>query len=111
MPSRKPLRLPEYEYNTPGAYFVTVCTKERTPVLGTIVGAGDHTGPYPQSSPTGRNIATTVRSWKTLITKELGESIWQRSYYEHVIRNETDYWEIVKYIEQNPAKWYYRRGR
>lgn len=174
MPSRKSLRLPEYEYNTPGVYFVTVCTKERTPILGTIVGAGDHTGPYPRSShtavgaddyigpytqltkigklvekytqsipgidryvimpdhvhmilrvsaetetegpmwssaPTKRNVSTTVRSWKTLITKELGESIWQRSYYEHVIRNETDYWEIVKYIEQNPAKWYYRRGR
>ena len=42
--------------------------------------------------------------------KELGEGIWQRSFYEHVIRGEQDYWEIVKYIEENPAKWYYRRG-
>ena len=154
---RKPLRLPEYSYDTPGAYFVTVCTKARTPVLGTIVGAGDHTGPYTKlsetgilverytrtvpgidryvimpdhvhmilqvsaihategpmwsSAPTKQNIETTIRSWKTLITKVLGESIWQRSFYDHVIRCEQDYWEIVKYIEENPARWYYRRGR
>ena len=167
---RKPLRLSEYSYDAPGAYFVTVCTKGRNPILGTIVGAGDHTGPSPtdnvgaddhigpytklskvgalveqytrtipgadryvimpdhvhmilrvsatntaegpmtSSAPTKGNIETTIRSWKTLITKALGESIWQRSFYEHVIRGEQDYWEIVKYIEENPAKWYYRRG-
>ena len=167
---RKPLRLSEYSYDSPGAYFVTVCTKDKTPILGTIVGADDHTGPTPynnvgaddhirpytklskigalveqytctvpgidryvimpdhvhmillvsaenavegpmwSSAPTKRNIETTIRSWKTLITKELGERIWQRSFYEHVIRGEQDYWEIVKYIEENPAKWYYRRG-
>ena len=31
--------------------------------------------------------------------------IWQRGYYEHVIRNESDYREIWNYIDQNPAKW------
>ena len=31
--------------------------------------------------------------------------IWQRSYYEHVIRNERDYEEVWNYIDQNPAKW------
>ena len=157
MPTRKNLRLPGYEYNTPGAYFVTVCTQNKAPILGKIVGADDHIGPHTQlseigkvvdrytktipgiaqyvimpehvhmillvsaeevrqgpmwsSAPTGRNISTTIRSWKTLITKELGQSIWQRSYYEHVIRNEQDYWEIVRYIQENPAKRYYRRGR
>ena len=154
---RKPLRLSEYYYDSPGTYFVTVCTKDKTPILGTIVGADDHIRPYTKlskigtvverytrtipgidhyvimpdhvhmilqvsatnaaegpmwsSAPTKRNIETTIRSWKTLITKELGERIWQRSFYEHVIRGEQDYWEIVKYIEENPAKWYYyRRG-
>ena len=68
-------------------------------------------GPMWSSAPTKRNISTTIRTWKTLITKELGSSIWQRSYYEHVIRNEQDYWEIVRYIQENPAKRYYRLGR
>lgn len=31
--------------------------------------------------------------------------IWQRSFYDHVIRNEQDYYEIAKYIEENPLVW------
>ena len=47
MPTRKNLRLPEYEYSTPGAYFVTVCTADKKCILSTIVGADAHIGPYP----------------------------------------------------------------
>ena len=32
-------------------------------------------------------------------------SLWQRSFHEHVIRNEHDYREIWGYIDANPAKW------
>ena len=31
--------------------------------------------------------------------------IWQRNYYEHIIRNENDYFAIVKYILDNPMQW------
>lgn len=31
--------------------------------------------------------------------------IWQRSFYDHVIRNEQDYLETWKYIDENPVKW------
>ncbi|HAJ65218.1 MAG TPA: hypothetical protein DCM61_01375, partial [Clostridiales bacterium] len=31
--------------------------------------------------------------------------LWQRSFHEHVIRNENDYREIWEYINANPAKW------
>lgn len=38
--------------------------------------------------------------------------IWQRSYYDHIIRSENDYFEIWQYIDENPIKWtldkYYR---
>ena len=34
-----------------------------------------------------------------------GESVWQRNYYEHVIRNEQDYLDIWHYIDTNPARW------
>ena len=32
------------------------------------------------------------------------EKIWQRSYYEHIIRNEKDFLEKAKYIEEHPIK-------
>ena len=56
------------------------------------------------SSPTNR-VATIVRSLKTLTTKEIGKSIFQRSYYDHVIRNQDDYNETWEYIENNPKKY------
>ena len=34
-----------------------------------------------------------------------GLELWQRSFYEHVIRNESDYRVIWEYIDANPAKW------
>ena len=40
-PSRKRIRLPEYDYSSPGAYFVTVCTHDRRCILSRIaVGDG-----------------------------------------------------------------------
>ena len=50
-------------------------------------------------------VASIVRSIKTLTTKEIGLSIFQRSYYDHVIRNQQDYNEVWEYIENNPKKW------
>ena len=36
----------------------------------------------------------------------LGENpLWQRSYHEHVIRNEEDYRQVWEYIDTNPARW------
>ena len=57
------------------------------------------------ASPPTNKIASIVRSFKTLTTKELGESIFQRSYYDHIIRNQEDYNQIWEYIENNPLKW------
>jgi putative transposase len=34
-----------------------------------------------------------------------GASVWQRGYYEHVIRNESDLEETIYYINSNPDKW------
>lgn len=34
-----------------------------------------------------------------------GQKIWQRNFYEHVIRNQNDYGRIHKYVEDNPSKW------
>ena len=53
----------------------------------------------------GKPIASDVRSFKGLVTKKLGKSIWQDYYYDHVIRDENDYLTKWNYIENNPAKW------
>lgn len=36
---RKNIRLKEYDYSRNGAYFVTICTKDKKKILGNIVGA------------------------------------------------------------------------
>ncbi len=46
-----------------------------------------------------------VRAIKTGTTRHLGHSIFQTSYYDHVIRGPRDYDEIFQYIQINPAKW------
>lgn len=33
--------------------------------------------------------------------------LWQRNYYEHIIRDEPELFRIRKYILENPAKWYW----
>ena len=62
-------------------------------------------GPMWSSAPTDARVENLIRTWKTLITKELGESIWQRSYYDHIIRSEEEYVRIAEYILGNPGKW------
>ncbi len=65
---------------------------------------GFNNGTMWASSPTNK-VSNIVRSLKILTTKEFGESVFQRSYYDHIIRNEQDYIETLEYIENNPKKW------
>lgn len=60
-------------------------------------------------SPTLGNI---IGWYKYQVTKRYnllfglqGERVFQRSYYDHVIRNQQDYDETWQYIECNPRKW------
>lgn len=39
LPKRKTIRLPDYDYSLPGAYFITVCTKDRKALFWANVGA------------------------------------------------------------------------
>jgi len=55
-----------------------------------------------QLAPT---ISRVVQQWKGSITKQAGRSIWQKSFHDHIIRNEADYLRIREYIENNPYKW------
>ena len=52
-------------------------------------------------------ISLFISTFKRFCNKEYGENIWQSRSFDHVIRNEYDYAECVKYIKNNPRKWYY----
>ena len=41
LPQRKPNRLKGYDYSTHGAYFITICTKNRKEILSQIIVGGD----------------------------------------------------------------------
>jgi len=64
--------------------------------------------PHPISNDTDRTksiVAKTIKAFKSLTTREIGFSIWQRSYHDHIIRNEPEYKRIYQYIDKNPQKW------
>ncbi len=50
-------------------------------------------------------LSRIVRQFKGAITKKIGKSIWQKNYYDHIIRNKNDYNETCKYIYDNPLHW------
>lgn len=52
-------------------------------------------------------LARIVQQFKGYVTKQIGFSIWQKLYFDHVIRNRQDYEKHVKYIYENPIHWYY----
>jgi len=57
-----------------------------------------------------QTVGAVVRGYKSAVTKKLNElgigcAVWQRNYYEHIIRNEQSYINIAEYIIKNPAKW------
>ena len=159
-PNRKVNRLKNYNYSQDGAYFITICVKEKHEILGEIV-VGDaalgvpsvhltetgemvkqhieqinnvheyvrldkyiimpnhihlivsitnetqHTtsGTPRAASPTKAVIPKIVNALKSLTSKNFGGSIWQRSYHDHIIRNEAEYQKIWEYIDTNPIRW------
>ncbi|MBO5727085.1 MAG: transposase [Oscillospiraceae bacterium] len=148
-PKRKLLRLKEYDYSQNGAYFVTICTKDRAPVFGHIVGGGLRAAPYveltsigaaveqailtiPEINPgveceiycimpdhvhlmvvlTGRHggrplpeVIKRFKSYTDHLYREIsGAPLWQRGYYDHVIRNQQDFDAAAEYIQTNPTR-------
>jgi REP element-mobilizing transposase RayT len=161
---RKPLRLAHYDYSQSGLYYITVCTKNREPLFGTISSV-EFVGVDPRSAliknvlgeiventwfdlanhnayiqlhefvvmpnhihgiieidvqervdvgstPTKRPLSEIVRQFKSFSTRRInqlrntsGMPVWQRNYYEQVIRNEESYLHIAEYIVNNPLQW------
>ena len=160
LPVRKLLRMSYYDYNTPGAYFLTFCTHNRKHFLSHIVGATAES-PEPQLTTCGkivdavmqnipvhlrvtidryvimpnhvhliaviteedvqREIRESPQESRSIMSKLIGYikmnasktirqhygdvAVWQRGYYDHVIRNQEDYAALAEYIRTNPIRW------
>jgi len=79
---------------------------------------GAPTGPTTNpATPRTTQLSDIVGRYKSLTTKiyingihhhgwqPFNTRVWQRNYWEHIIRNENEYLKIVQYIIENPAKW------
>lgn len=157
---RRSIRLKGYDYSQAGAYFVTICARDREYLFGEIVdgemrlngfgemvreewektadlreyvelgewvvmpnhfhgiviicrGTARRTPTVEQfGKPTVGTIPTIVRSFKSAVTKRINEKratpgapVWQRNYWEHIIRDEKSHSKISEYIANNPAQW------
>jgi len=73
---------------------------------------------HPQGgAPTDLSLPDVVHRFKTLTTKRYTDGVkqngwqpfpaklWQRNYYEHIIRDEASYLKIAEYIQTNPRRW------
>ena len=174
---RRSIRLPDYDYSQPGAYFVTICTHQRTLLLevpeyrqiivdawqdlpnhypcvaldafvvmpnhvhgiivlegdgpvgadfgpvvdvgagfDSVVGVGAGFKPAPTKSTKRHGLPEIVRAFKTFSGRRInalrgtpGVPVWQRSYYEHVVRTDKELDRIREYIVNNPLRWAYDR--
>ncbi len=194
---RRSIRLPGYDYDQPGVYFLTVCTEGHVCLFGRVVGeamewndagravercwreipahfphvtldefivmpnhvhgiliiadsnddpivgannhspvqigpqphvvahgptirandysplpAPDHPSPWPRG--TSKTIGSVIRGFKIGVAKWMRENthsrdIWQRNYFEHIIRNDVALNRIRQYITDNPVRWAYDR--
>ena len=73
-------------------------------------GRGDR--PVAPTGPQPRSIGAVMAGFKSAVTKRInerrktpGEKLWQRNYWEHVIRNESELNRIREYIHNNPSQW------
>jgi putative transposase len=68
--------------------------------------------PTRRPGPSKYSVGAWAAGFKSVVTKRInllrktpGSPVWQRNYYEHIIRNETSYNAIAAYIANNPAQW------
>ena len=50
-------------------------------------------------------ISKIIKHYKSNVSREITYSIWQKSFYEHIVRNEKEYLKIVEYIQNNIINW------
>ena len=76
------------------------------------VGAYCHTPLRNQFKSPSKTVGAIIRGFKSTTTRQInlfhktpGIPIWQRNYYDHIVRNEDEMNKIREYIKNNPLKW------
>jgi len=161
--NRSSIRLRNYDYSQPGAYFVTICIQDRSKRLfgnvvdgkmalngtGEIVrnewhktfqirnelkmdeyvvmpnhfhgiiivrdvpvGATRRVAPTNANGPRSGSIGAIIGQFKSVTAKQInrirniqGRPVWQRNFFEHIIRDEKSLYAIRRYIQDNPLNW------
>ena len=69
-------------------------------------------GTVPPRGPTPASLGAFVAGLKSAATTRInalrgmpGTPVWQRNYYEHVIRTDAEYRRILLYVHDNPRRW------
>ena len=50
-------------------------------------------------------ISNVVRQMKGYVTKRIGTSVWQKLFHDRIVRNREEFYQISKYIYENPSTW------
>ena len=67
---------------------------------------GTSRAPSPTSSSRANQLLPHVIStFKRFVNRDVGYSVFQRSFHDHVVRGDEDYRDIWRYIDENPIKW------
>jgi putative transposase len=163
MPTRKHIRLRDFDYSSGNAYFITVCVKGfdyrfgeiRNGIMG-LSDIGNIAACYLQNIPLFRtdavldefiimpdhlhciielkhrafssenfnrygkpvadSVSMIINQYKGAVKKWCNRNgfcdfEWQGKFYDHVIRDNKEYWAIKNYIINNPSKWDRDRSR
>ena len=126
LPKRRNIRLKPYDYSTDGHYFVTICVHQRKPIIDKYKEIVESVLRELPGRFSGLSIDyhvlmashvhfifvlqgaevplwEVVRTFKALVSRRIGaKNLWQRGYYEHVVRNEKALLKIREYIQNNP---------
>jgi REP element-mobilizing transposase RayT len=57
----------------------------------------------PMTAPT--TVSNIINQYKGYVSKQIGKSVWQKSFHDHIIRDDRDYAARWQYIDDNPATW------
>ncbi|MDD2923411.1 MAG: hypothetical protein PHQ36_14090 [Anaerolineales bacterium] len=99
----------QYEYVELGAWVIMPNHRHGILIIHDGRG-GSRTAPTTPIRP--KPLGGLIGAFKTVSTKHInllrdteGQVVWQRNYYEHIIRNESEMNRITRYIESNPSMW------
>ena len=94
--------LGEHENNILGEQETNILGEHENYILGEHIGSPLHRVVQWFKTMTTNEY---IRGVKTLGWKPFDGKLWQRNYWEHIIRNENEYNRIAEYILKNPQNW------